>query len=120
MTLIGANIDREVNFRDKIIYGALFHSAKPLMLCPKSGLQSFDAKTIMIAWDSGLPATRAVNHALWQMKNSEAVHIVMVYPIASPYAHRGEPGTDLAQYLARHFYISVFIDDIFTTLQAFV
>jgi len=100
--LIGANLDRDEKFRQKIIYGALLYSAKPLMLCSRAGLHSFNAKRILIAWDSGLPVSRAINHALWQMKDADAVHIVIVDPIASTNEGQSEQGTDLAQYLSRH------------------
>jgi nucleotide-binding universal stress UspA family protein len=102
VTLIRANMNNQGGLRDKTIYGALFHSDKPIVLSPTSGFRSFGAKKIMVAWDSGRPASRAVNHALWQMKNADAVQIVMVDPVAPPYANIGEPGADLAQYLVRH------------------
>lgn len=101
-TLIDTMMSNENELRDKTIYGALFHSNKPLLLAPASKIQSFDAKKVMIAWDSGLPCSTAVNHALAQMKNADEVHIVMVDPIASIAVNGGEPGADIAQYLARH------------------
>lgn len=102
VTLIKTNMSNEGYLRDKAIYGALFHSLKPVLLSPASRIQSFDAKKIMIAWDSGLLATRAVGHAVVQMKNADEVHIVMVDPVATEVANGREPGADLAQYLARH------------------
>jgi nucleotide-binding universal stress UspA family protein len=102
VTLIGANMSNQNGMRDKTIYGALFNSAKPIVLSPPLGLQSFNAKKIMIAWNTGLPVSRAINHTLWLMKNSDAVQIVMVDPVALSYPNVSEPGTDLAQYLARH------------------
>lgn len=102
VTLIGTTTGNEGELRDKTIYGALFYSNKPLLISPASGIQSFDVKKVMIAWDSGLPASAAINHALWQMKNADEVHIVMVDPVASAAVNGGEPGADLAQYLTRH------------------
>lgn len=102
VTLIDTTMNNQNELRDKTIYGALFHSNKPLLLSPTTGIQSFNAKKIMIAWDSGLPCSTAVNHALAQMKNADEVHIVMVDPVASIAVNGGEPGADIAQYLARH------------------
>jgi nucleotide-binding universal stress UspA family protein len=99
VTLVGANMNNEENLRDRTIYGALYHSAKPVLLSPASGVQSFDAKKIMIAWDSSLPSVRAVGHVIAQMKQADIVQIVMIDPVA---ANGGEPGADIAQYLARH------------------
>jgi len=100
--LIKTNMSNVGYLRDKAIYGALYHSMKPALLSPASRIQSIDAKKIMIAWDSGLMATRAVGHALGRMQNADEVHIVMVDPIATEVANGREPGADLAQYLARH------------------
>lgn len=102
ITLIDTTMSNESELRDKAIYGALFRSSKPLLLSPATGIQSFDVTKVMIAWDSGLPCSTAVNHALAQMKNADEVHIVMVDPIASVAVNGGEPGADIAQYLARH------------------
>ncbi len=102
VTLIGANMSNLGSLRDQSIYGALFNSAKPIVLSSPRGLQSFYAKRIMIAWDTGLQVSRAISHALWFMKNADAVQIVMVDPVALSYPNVGEPGADLAQYLTRH------------------
>lgn len=102
VTLISTNMNTQSGLRDKSVYGALFNSAKPVVLAPGQGMLSFEAKKIMIAWDTGLPVTRAINHAMWLMKNADDVHIVMVDPVALSYPNVKEPGADLAQYLVRH------------------
>ncbi|MCP4562965.1 MAG: universal stress protein [Bosea sp.] len=77
----------------------LFESGRPLLIVPP-GHSSFDARHVLVAWDGGACAARAVADALPILRAAESVEVLSV-------AGAGEldgtlPGTDLAPHLARH------------------
>ncbi len=86
--------------RDRgLIEAALFDSGRPVLIVPP-GRERYVGKRILIAWDGGASAARAVADALPFLKQAEEVEILTV---------TGEkdlagllPGTDLAPHLARH------------------
>ena len=102
LTLIAPMMENENDLREKTVYGALYQSAKPILLVPKGGLKQLAADRIMIAWDDGLPAIRAVGRSLDLLKNAKDVHVVLVDPLSAAHASGQEPGADLARYLVRH------------------
>ena len=102
LTLINPAVEDDNDLRDKTVYGALYQSAKPILLMPKDGITTLAAERVMIAWDDGLPAIRAVGRSLDLLKNAKDVHIILVDPISAAHAAGQEPGADLARYLVRH------------------
>lgn len=85
-----------------VLDGALFESGRPVLLLPQ-GETSFPApKTVMIAWDASVEASKAVRDAICVMKGAEKVHAVLIDPVPSFDGHGAEPGADLATYLGRH------------------
>lgn len=102
LTLVGPDLVEHGSIRDKVVEGALFHSARPLLVVPKDATPTFSPGRIMVAWDSGLEAARAVGAALPMLAGAEAVHVALVDPAEGETAHGAEPGADIAAYLARH------------------
>jgi len=80
--------------------GALFESARPVVMVPfihKGGLK---LERVMVCWDGSRAATRAVADSLPLMKKAKQIEIVMV---ANGRAKADEvPGADLGEHLARH------------------
>lgn len=64
LTLVGRAEENDNDLRAKTVYGALYGSTKPILLMPKTGITKLGADKIMIAWDNGLPAVRAIGQAL--------------------------------------------------------
>lgn len=88
-----AEIDRS------LIEAVLFDSGRPVITVPADH-PKFDARRVLVAWDGGASAARAVADALPILRAAESVEILSV-------AGEGEldgmlPGTDLAPHLARH------------------
>lgn len=82
-----------------LIEAVLFDSGRPLIVVPP-GHGRFEARQVLIAWDGGASAARAVADALPILRAAEAVEILSV-------TGEGElagtlPGTELAPHLARH------------------
>lgn len=82
--------------------GALFESARPVLVIPENSRPNLRPKTVLLAWDSRQEAARAAREALEMMKTAGNVHVTLVDPDAAPEANGAEPGADIALYLARH------------------
>jgi nucleotide-binding universal stress UspA family protein len=86
----------------QVLDGALFESGRPVLLLPM-GETSFPApKTVMIAWNASVQASKAVRSAITLMQGADKVHAVLIDPVPSFDGHGPEPGSDLATYLGRH------------------
>jgi nucleotide-binding universal stress UspA family protein len=129
--LLEANIDDEVALRaffcdlvvlsnsiminrialQPVIEGAVFRSTRPVLIVPKDGHPTLKPDSIMIAWNTGEEAARAIYSAIGLMKNAANVTVLMVDPVASADESGEEPGADLAAYLVRHD-VSVSVDVI--------
>lgn len=102
LTVIGPELMAGETLKAKAFEGALFTSGKPVLLLPEGGAASLKPKTVMVAWDSRIEATRAVREALDLLIHAREVRLVLVDPEEGDYAHGAEPGADAAAYLARH------------------
>jgi nucleotide-binding universal stress UspA family protein len=89
------------SFRARASEGALFYSARAVLLVPRRQSVTLLPKRVVLAWNSSLESTRAAREALDMMKNAEGVNVVLVDPVASRW-NGHEPGADVAAYLARH------------------
>ena len=92
---------RESTAADEIVdEGALFESARPVIVVPfihKGGLK---LERVMVCWDGSRAATRAIADSLPLMKKAKQVEVVIV---ANGRAKSDEvPGADLGEHLARH------------------
>jgi nucleotide-binding universal stress UspA family protein len=85
-----------------VMNGALFESGRPVLLLPRGAVSFPKSRTVMIAWDASVEASKAVRDAIGLMQAADAVHAVLVDPVPSFEGHGPEPGADLATYLARH------------------
>jgi nucleotide-binding universal stress UspA family protein len=85
-----------------VMNGALFESGRPILLLPKGPVTFPEARCVVIAWNAGVEASKAVRDAIGLMQKAEEVHAVLVDPVPSFEGHCPEPGHDLTAYLARH------------------
>lgn len=91
--------DHPEPMREAMIETALFEGAAPTLLVPyiSKGAVAFDR--IMIGWDGGQTAARAVHAAMPVLHMAKKISVVMVDRAG---ADPGQPGADLATWLARH------------------
>lgn len=82
-----------------LIEAALFESGRPAVIVP-DGYDSFSARHVLIAWDGGGAAARAVADALPFLRAAETVDILSV--TGEKDLSDSIPGTELAPHLARH------------------
>jgi nucleotide-binding universal stress UspA family protein len=93
--------EREHGAGDEIVAeGALFESARPVIVVPfihKGGLK---LDRVMVCWDGSRAATRAIADSLPLMQKAKQVEIVIV---ANGRPKTNEvPGADVGEHLARH------------------
>ncbi|EEA92484.1 Universal stress protein family protein [Pseudovibrio denitrificans] len=100
MVVIGQdNPEAPEPMREMLIEGLLFESGVPTLIVPFISKGDFTPKKVVVAWDGSATAARAVHAALPILEMAEQVTIVIVnkgLPL------EGEPGSDIATYLARH------------------
>ncbi|PST27137.1 universal stress protein [Mesorhizobium plurifarium] len=100
VTVMGASMDPSLWTR--AIEGALFYSARPVLLAGRRRSATLLPKRIVLAWNSSFESTRAAREVLDMMRGAEAVNVVLVDPTAASARNGEEPGADVARYLARH------------------
>jgi nucleotide-binding universal stress UspA family protein len=76
-------------------------SGRPLLVVPQ-GCEPAAFDRVVIAWQPGASATRAVHDALPLLARARAIHVLCVDPARGESAHGDEPGADIARHLARH------------------
>ena len=102
ITLIGASLKPDSPLRARAIDGALFYSARPVLLATNRQSVTLRPRKILLAWNSTMESARAAREALELMESAEEVNVVVVDPSAASAKNGEEPGADVATYLARH------------------
>ncbi len=77
-------------------------AGRPVLIVPYAGTFAQIGKHILVCWDAGMQATRAVTAALPMLERAGKVTIISVNAKPSAFGHGEVPGADLALYLARH------------------
>ncbi len=78
-------------------------AGRPVMLLPYIGFKGpLMGGHVMVAWNAGREATRAVSDSLPLLQAAKAVTVLAVNPKSGPRGHGEDPGADIAQFLARH------------------
>lgn len=92
---------RDGNVGDELLVEAsLFNSGRPVLIVPYIQTGEVKLSHILIGWDGGVAAARAVGDALPLLKKADKVDVVT---ITSRRADDKEmPGFDIAKHLARH------------------
>ncbi len=93
------NPDQPEPMRTALTEALLFEAGVPVLVVPTGWTKGFAPTRAVVAWDGSSTAARAVHAALPVLQLAGAVEIVIV---ASNKAWNGEPGADVATYLARH------------------
>jgi nucleotide-binding universal stress UspA family protein len=78
-------------------HGILFHSPVALML---NGAPLSPPERVFVAWNTDLPAARAVHEALPMLKAAKEVVIGCIDPDATATRDGEDPGSDLAEWLS--------------------
>ncbi|WP_350333276.1 universal stress protein [Coralliovum pocilloporae] len=92
--------DNPEPLRSQLIEAAMFESSRPLLLAPYAGYTGPYFKKIVIGWDGGRAAARAVRAALPILSLAEDVRVIIINGATKN--DPGMPGADIATYLSRH------------------
>ena len=85
-----------------VLHGLLFDSASPVVINDVAGVKALSAKNILIAWNTSLPAARAVKQALPLLKQAKTVTIACFDPVMSEMTDGENPGSDVGKWLTHH------------------
>ncbi len=88
-----------VNADRGLIEALVFNSGRPVIVVPQ-GFDEFRCDRVIIAWDAGARAARAVNDAMPLLKTAKSVEIITVG--SEQELKSLIPGAELAPHLARH------------------
>jgi nucleotide-binding universal stress UspA family protein len=91
--------DRAEPMREALIEAALFQAGVPTLIVPSRDGGDFKTDRALVAWDGSPTAARAVRSALPLLAMAGSVTIVVV---DDGKKRAGEPGADVAAFLARH------------------
>lgn len=83
-------------FVEKVLLAA----GRPVLMVPCYGAFDAPGKRVLVAWNAGREAARAVTDAIPLLQRAEVVQLVTIDPEAR--AHGEMPGANIALYLARH------------------
>ncbi len=85
---------------DMIIEAALFQSGRPILIVPYIQKGGLTLDRVMVCWDGGRTAARAIGDAMPILRKAKSVSLVMAT------GEEGKrdvvPGADMAHHLARH------------------
>lgn len=94
-----SNPDSPEPMRDLLIETILFESGVPVLLVPYIGAPTGAPKHVLIGWDGSSTAARAVHAALPMLSSAEKITVLL---IEKKTRGDGQPGAEIATYLARH------------------
>lgn len=77
-------------------------AGRPVMIVPYAGRFSEVGRRVLVAWNAGQEAARAVTDALPLLARASNVHVVAFDPRKGGSDHGDVPGADIALVLARH------------------
>ena len=81
---------------------AIFASGRPVLVVPYAGRFGSIGHRVLVGWNAGREAARALNDALPILARADSVTVFAINPAGGKGDHGEEPGADIALHLARH------------------
>jgi nucleotide-binding universal stress UspA family protein len=91
-----------------IVETVVMGAGRPVLVVPYIGAPKAAngdlriGRNIMVSWDAGREATRAVNDAMPFLERADKATVVAINPTRSFGRHGDEPGADIGLHIARH------------------
>jgi nucleotide-binding universal stress UspA family protein len=95
-----ADPDDTAPVEDMIIEAALFQSGRPVLVVPYIHKAGLKLDRVMVCWDGGRTAARAIGDAIPLLERAKAVDVVTVTGEEGKWDR--VPGVDMGHHLARH------------------
>ena len=100
LAVVGQTDPERMLPNELLIEAALFESGRPAVVVPYIQKEGLKLDRVLVCWDGGRSAARAISDSMPFLKRAKAIEIVMV---ASGNGTADElPGVDLGEHLARH------------------
>lgn len=100
----------------QLVDQVVLDAGRPVLVVPYAGHFKTVGHKVMVAWNGGREATRAVNDALPILQKAREVEVMAINPRGGRSGHGDVPGADIALHLARHSVKAnaehVFSDDV--------
>jgi nucleotide-binding universal stress UspA family protein len=100
LSIVGQANPDVVGPQELIIEAALFHSGRPAVVVPYIQKTGLTLNRVLVCWDGGRQAARAIADALPFLHRAKAVEVVVV--ATKPLKSDDSPGADIARHLAHH------------------
>ena len=100
LSIVGQTNPDVVGPQNLIIEAALFQSGRPVVVVPYIQKTGLALDRVLVCWDGGRQAARAIADALPFLHRAKAIEVVTV--ATEPLKSDDLPDTDIARHLARH------------------
>lgn len=80
----------------------VLHAGRPVLIIPYIGQFNQIGKNVLVAWNAGIEATRAIAGAIPLLKRADTVRVAVFNAAEETNVHGVESYTDIARYLERH------------------
>jgi nucleotide-binding universal stress UspA family protein len=94
--------DKRITGWTGVLEHALLSSGRPILVVPHAGRFTGIGRRVLIGWDAGREAARAVHDALPLLQDAEAVTVLAIDPRRRNDGQDGLPAADISHHLARH------------------
>ena len=104
LVVIGQSDSREASpaSRSRVPEYVVLSSGRPVLIVPYAGRFDTVGRRVLVAWDTGASATRALAAALPLLKRAQIVEVAVFNADPLADVHGEQPGADIGLYLARH------------------
>jgi len=102
VSIVQNSLRKDSNSFENVVYGLLLEGPGPVILNAEANSKALAPDNVFVAWNSSLPAIRAIRAALPILKAAKEVTIACFDADPSQYADGESPGADLATWLSHH------------------
>lgn len=102
IVVAGPSVRGDKDLLKALTAAVAFDAGTPILLMPAEGAVSLSPRNVLLAWNSRPEAANAAKAALGMLKAAQNTHVVVVNPDSHYFKNGGEPGADIATFLARH------------------
>jgi hypothetical protein len=100
LAVVGQAEQETRSVEENIVEAALFDSGGPVIIVPYTQKAPLKLDHIMVCWDGGRPAARAIRDAMPFLQRAERIEVFVV--TNEPGKQNYIEGTDIGGHLARH------------------
>ena len=100
--IVGQRHPSAPGFGDALLSNVLLSSGRPTLVVPLDGAPATLGERVLIAWDGGREAARAIGDALPLLERAQRVHVIAVDDGGEPGVDERLAGARLRAWLGRH------------------